>query len=98
MTALDTHRILEKPLVTEKGTLMAEGGNWVLFQVNRKANKLEIKRAVEQIFKVTVLQVNTLTVKPKYRRFGRFVGKTKSWKKAMVLLKEGDRIDFFEGA
>lgn len=96
--ALDSYRILEKPLVTEKGTLMSERGNWVMFQVNHSANKVQIRQAVESVFKVTVLQVNTLTVKPKYRRFGRFTGKTKSWKKAMVLLKEGDRIDFFEGA
>jgi len=95
---LDAYRILQKPLVTEKGTLMSEKGNWVVFQVNGAANKLEIKKAVEQVFKVTVLKINTLTVKPKYRRFGRFTGKTKSWKKAMVLLKAGDRIDFFEGA
>jgi large subunit ribosomal protein L23 len=96
--AIETYRVLEKPLVTEKGTLMTESGNWVTFQVNRQANKLQIKEAVESMFKVSVLQVNTLNVKPKYRRFGRFVGKTKQWKKAMVLLKDGDKIDFFEGA
>lgn len=96
--ALETYRVLEKPLVTEKGSLMTEDGNWVTFQVHRLANKLQIKQAVEAMFKVTVLKVNTLTVKPKYRRFGRFVGKTRQWKKAMVLLKDGDKIDFFEGA
>ncbi len=95
---MELHRVLEKPLVTEKGTLMSEGGNWVLFQVNRGANKHQIKQAVEKIFKVSVLKVNTLMMKPKYRRFGRHIGQTPSWKKAMVLLKDGDTIDFFEGA
>lgn len=95
--ALDTYRILEKPLITEKGTLMSEGGNWVMFQVNRHANKMQVREAVEKMFKVTVRRVNTLNSKPKSRRFGRFVGRTKCWKKAMVLLKDGDKIDFFEG-
>ncbi len=95
---MDIHRVLEKPLVTEKGTLMTEGGNWVLFQVNRAANKYQVKQAVEQIFKVSVLKVNTLIMKPKSKRFGRHVGQTQTWKKAMVLLKDGDTIDFFEGA
>ncbi len=95
---MDLHRVLEKPLVTEKGTLMSEGGNWVLFQVNRDANKHLVKQAVEKIFKVSVLKVNTLMMKPKHKRFGKFMGQTQSWKKAMVLLKDGDTIDFFEGA
>ena len=95
---MELYRVLEKPLVTEKGTLMSENGNWVLFRVQSEANKHLIKQAVETIFKVTVLKVNTLTVKPKDRRFGKFVGQTQKWKKAMVLLKDGDQIDFFEGA
>ena len=95
---MDVYRILEKPLVTEKGTLMQEQSNRVIFQVKRSANKLQIKEAVQKIFSVTVLDVNTINVKPKDRRFGRHVGKTKAWKKAIVLLKAGDKIDFFEGA
>lgn len=95
--AVNHYRILEKPLVTEKSTLMQEQGNRVMFQVRRSANKLQIKEAVQNIFNVTVLDVNTINVKPKSRRFGRHEGQTKAWKKAIVLLKEGDRIDFFEG-
>ena len=90
--AVNHYRILEKPLITEKSTMMQEHGNRVMFQVNRTANKLQIKEAVQNIFNVTVLDVNT-----KGRRFGRHQGQTKAWKKAIVLLKEGDRIDFFEG-
>jgi large subunit ribosomal protein L23 len=96
--AVDLYRVLEKPLITEKSTLMQEQGNRVMFQVSRSANKLQIKEAVQKIFKVTVLDVNTINVKPKSKRFGRHMGQTKAWKKAIVLLKEGDRIDFFEGA
>ena len=91
------YSILEKPLITEKSTMMQEHGNRVMFQVKRSANKLQIKEAVQNIFNVTVLNVNTLNVKPKTQRFGRHQGQTKAWKKAIVLLKEGDRIDFFEG-
>ncbi len=95
--AVNHYSILEKPLITEKSTMMQEHGNRVMFQVKRSANKLQIKEAVQNIFNVTVLEVNTLNVKPKTQRFGRHQGQTKAWKKAIVLLKEGDRIDFFEG-
>ena len=95
--AVNHYSILEKPLITEKSTMMQEHGNRVMFQVKRSANKLQIKEAVQNIFNVTVLDVNTLNVKPKTQRFGRHQGQTKAWKKAIVLLKEGDRIDFFEG-
>ncbi len=95
---MDVYKILEKPLITEKSTLMQEQGNRVMFQVKRSANKMQIKEAVQSIFNVTVLHVNTINVKPRSRRMGRHVGLTKAWKKAIVLLKEGDRIDFFEGA
>jgi large subunit ribosomal protein L23 len=91
------YSILEKPLITEKSTMMQEQGNRVMFQVKRSANKLQIKEAVQNIFNVTVLDVNTINVKPKTQRFGRHQGQTKAWKKAIVLLKEGDRIDFFDG-
>ena len=95
--AVNHYAILEKPLVTEKSTLMQEQGNRVMFRVKRSANKLQIKEAVQNIFSVTVLDVNTINVKPRTQRFGRHQGQTKAWKKAIVLLKEGDRIDFFDG-
>ena len=95
--SVDLYRVLEKPLITEKSTLMQEHGNRVMFQVNRASNKMQIKEAVQKIFNVTVLDVNTINVKPRSKRFGRHQGQTKAWKKAIVLLKEGDRIDFFDG-
>ena len=94
----DNYKVLKKPLITEKSTQMLAEGNWVAFRVHSKANKIQIKNAVEKIFGVTVTRVNTLVVPGKYRRFGRTIGHTKPWKKAMLRLKEGDKIELFEGA
>ena len=94
----DHYQILKKPLITEKSTQMLAEGNWVSFRVHPQANKIQIKDAVEKIFSVTVEKVNTLIVPGKNRRFGRTLGHTKSWKKAMLRLKEGDKIELFEGA
>jgi large subunit ribosomal protein L23 len=94
---MDMYKIVKKPLVTEKGTVMLSEGNRVTFKVHLDANKIEIREAVQKIFSVTVLQVNTQVVRGKRKRFGRAMGQTKSWKKAMVQLKEGDKIEIFEG-
>ena len=94
----DNYKVLKKPLITEKSTQMLAEGNWVAFEVHSKANKIQIKGAVEKIIGVTVTKVNTLVVPGKYRRFGRTIGHTKSWKKARLRLKEGDKIELFEGA
>lgn len=94
---MDKYRVIEKPLVTEKSTQLQEDGNWLAFRVNPGANKIQIKSAVEKIFNVTVLQVNTVNVRGKSRRFGKNVGVSKNWKKAMLLLKDGDKIEMFEG-
>jgi large subunit ribosomal protein L23 len=94
---MDAFRIIQKPLVTEKSTALQEDGNWLAFQVHPDANKIEIKAAIEKIFNVTVLQVNTLNVQGKTKRFGRNVGVSKGWKKAMLRLKDGDKIEMFEG-
>ena len=94
---MDMYQIVKKPLVTEKGTVMLSEGNWVTFKVHLDANKIEIREAVQKIFSVTVLQVNTQVVRGKRKRFGKAMGQTKSWKKAMVQLKEGDKIEIFEG-
>jgi len=91
------YKIVKKPLVTEKGTVMLSEGNRVTFKVHLDANKIEIRDAVQKIFNVTVLQVNTQVVRGKRKRFGKAMGQTKSWKKAMVQLKEGDKIEIFEG-
>jgi len=94
---MDAFRIIQKPLITEKSTALQEDGNWLAFRVHPNANKIEIKAAVEKIFGVTVLQVNTLNVQGKTKRFGRNIGVSKGWKKAMLRLKDGDKIEMFEG-
>ncbi len=91
-------RIIAAPLITEKGTLLSEDGNQVLFRVPREANKAEIRQAVEKLFDVKVVKVRTLNLLGKTRRVGRIVGRRPAWKKAYVTLAEGQSIDFFEGA
>jgi len=88
--------IIAAPVITEKGTFVNEIGNQVVFQVRPDANKLEIKHAVERLFKVKVLKVRTSNVLGKIRRVGRASGRRPNWKKAYVTLGEGQRIDFFE--
>jgi large subunit ribosomal protein L23 len=89
--------IIKRPLLTEKTNIQKEAFNQVSLEVDRRANRIEIKRAVESIFKVKVLDVRTLQVKGKIKRRGRILGKRKDWKKAIVKLGPGERIDFFEG-
>lgn len=91
------HDIIIRPLVlTEKGETLKEEENKVLFQVALKSNKREIKRAVEKLFNVDVIDVNTMVVRGKVGRIGRRFGKRPNWKKAVVTLREGDSIEFFE--
>ena len=90
--------IIRSPLITEKGTLVNEQANQVLFKVSRDANKVEIQRAIEEFFKVKVLRVRTVNILGKKRRVGPKMGQRPAWKKAYVTLAEGHRIDFFEGA
>ena len=88
--------IIIKPVVTEKSVdLMQE--NKYCFKVAKDANKIEIKNAIEEIFKVTVVNVNIVNVHGKMKRMGRTQGMTASWKKAVVTLREGDSIEVFEG-
>lgn len=88
--------IIIKPVVTEKSVdLMQE--NKYCFKVAKDANKIDIKNAIEEIFKVTVVDVNTINVHGKMKRMGRTQGRTASWKKAIVTLREGDSIEVFEG-
>jgi len=84
--------IVKSLLRTEKGTLLG-AANKYMFWVGKKANKIQIKRAVEEIYKVKVTSVNTLSTKPKPKRVRFKLGKTSSWKKAIVTLKAGDTID-----
>jgi large subunit ribosomal protein L23 len=85
-------------LITEKGTLVNEAGNQVIFRVRPDANKHEIKNAVETLFKVRVTQVRTMQYLGKERRVGKFTGRKPGWKKAYVTLAPDNRIDFFQGA
>ena len=90
------HDILIRPVVTEKGS-QVEANNTFIFEVGLKANKHQIKDAVESFFGVRVTGVRTLVVRGKFKRFGRFVGRRSDWKKAYVSLAEGDTIRIFAG-
>ena len=90
--------IIQAPLISEKGTALAESANQFLFRVRPDANKIEVKHAVETLFKVKVVDVRTARYLGKIRRVGRSMGRRSDWKKAYVTLKEGDKIDFFGGA
>jgi large subunit ribosomal protein L23 len=92
------YRIIRRPLITEKTVLLKEKANQFVFEVDRAANRIEIRNAVEKIFKVKVASVKTIQVKGKTKQRGRIIGKRKDWKKAIVRLLPGERIDFFEGA
>ena len=93
---MEARDILKRPIITEKSTdLMAE--NKYTFEVDLRANKMQVKAAVEEIFNVEVLQVNTSRVKGKLRRMGRHEGYTSDWKKAVVTLKPGLSIEVFGG-
>jgi len=94
----EPQKIIRRPLITEKSTRQKEDARQYAFEVRRDANKIEIQSAVERLFKVKVLQVRTSNVLGKIKRLGRRYGKRPDWKKAIVTLREGDRIDFFEGA
>ncbi len=91
------HDIIKRPLLTEKTNIQKEMHNQVTFEVDRRANSVQIKRAVENVFNIRVAGVRTMQVKGKVKRRGRIVGKRKDWKKAIVKLMPGERIDFFDG-
>ncbi len=90
------YAVLRRPLITEKNTILQAQGKYA-FEIAREANKPQIKQAVEKAFKVKVLAVNVMTVPAKTRRVGRRQVLTQSWKKAIVTLKPGDKIELFEG-
>jgi large subunit ribosomal protein L23 len=89
--------VLLGPMLTEKGTLLKEKENKVLFKVAKEANKIEIKKAVEETFKVKVDNVATINCRGKIKRMGRYEGKRPDWKKAIITLKEGEKLDVIEG-
>lgn len=90
--------IIRRPLITEKSTELRDENNIVAFEVDRRANKIDVKRAVEAQFKVKVSEVRIASVHGKVRRQGRYVGRRPDWKKAYVRLAPGEKtIEFFEG-
>jgi large subunit ribosomal protein L23 len=94
---MHVYEIIKRPIDTEKTRYQAEGGKYT-FEVDRRANKHQVKEAVEQIFDVEVLYVNTINVPAKRGRYGRrIVTRKPAWKKAIVTLAPGERIDIFEG-
>ena len=97
MTKEEAYKILRRPLITEKSTDLKEEYNKIAFEVDKRANKIQIRKAVELIFNVSVEDVRTMNFKGKKVRMGRFQGKLPDWKKAIVTLKPGQKVEFFEG-
>ena len=94
---MNLHDVIRKPLVTEKSSIGREQHNLVTLAVDPRASKHDVKRAVEELFKVDVIDVHTMRMPHKTRRVGRFQGRRRQWKKAIVRLAEGHKIEFFEG-
>ena len=90
-------QIIRRPIITERASNLQESQNKYVFEVLRGANKVDIQRAVESMFEVEFVKVNTSTVHGKIKRLGRFQGRRSNWKKAVVTLADGYTIDFFEG-
>lgn len=93
---MNIYEVIKKPLVTEKTTIEKDAKNVISFVVDRNANKIEIKEAVEKLFKVEVSAVNTVNMAGKVKRVGRNFGKRSNWKKAYVTLEGESSVDFFE--
>ncbi len=95
---MNANQIIRRPLVTEKSTMLREAGNVIAFEVDPSANKIQVKSAVEELFKVKVEEVRLFNVRGKMKRMGRWAGKRRDWRKAYVRLKEGEKApDFVEG-
>jgi len=94
---MNQYDIIKRPVNTEKTTIQKEATNQVTFEVDQRANRIEIGKSVEAVFNVKVSGVRTLQVKGKIKRRGRTLGKRKNWKKAIVTLMPGERIEFFDG-
>ena len=90
-------QLIRRPLISEKSTRLKEASNTVCFEVDRRANKIEIQRAVEKLFGVKVAGVRVANRQGKWKRMGKFLGQRKSWKKAYVRLVAGEKLEFFEG-
>ena len=94
---MDIYHIIRRALVTEKSTSAKDESNKYIFEVDRRANKIEVATAVEKLFKVKVLDVHVMNIVGKKKRVGRIMGEKRSWKKAVVTLTSGSRIEIHEG-
>ena len=92
----DLFNVIKKPCLTEKGMGLQEANNQIVIKVDPRANKLEIRNAVEKLFNVKVTKVRTTNMHGKRKRLGRYMGHTSDWKKAIVTLAEGHKVDFLE--
>jgi len=95
---MEAHQVIKRILITEKSTAAREESNKYFFEVDRRANKMEIGKAVEKLFNVKVVDVRVMQVLGKKKRMGRIVGQKSSWKKTIVTLAAGNRIEITEGA
>ena len=94
---MDIYFVIKKPVITEKSTIARDEENKYFFEVDRRANKIEIAKAVEKLFKVKVSNVHTMNMCGKKRRMGKVLGKKSDWKKAVVTLAPGSSIEIHEG-
>ena len=94
--SLNVYEVLRRPLITEKNTMLADQHKFT-FEVAREANTTQVKVAVEQLFNVNVVKVNVINVRGKMKRVGKSRGMSSNWKKAIVTLRDGEKIDVFEG-
>jgi large subunit ribosomal protein L23 len=95
---MNEYDIVVRPIITQKSSLLKDSGNQYVFEVQRDANKIEIKKAVEKLFKVKVVSVHTSNIEGKKKKVGKSSGKRSDWKKAIVKLNPKDKITIFEGA
>lgn len=94
---MNQYDIIKRPVITEKTNIQKEENNQISFEVDKRANRVEISQAIEKIFNVKVAKTRTVHVNGKIKRRGKILGKRKDWKKAIVTLVPGERIDFFDG-
>jgi len=94
---MEIHQIVKRAIITEKSTILKDAANQYIFEVDARANRIEVGQAVEKLFKVNVLDVRVINVLGKKKRMGRVVGQKRSWKKAIVTLAPGSRIEVHEG-
>jgi len=92
------YSIIKRPLFTEKGGNLKEVQNKILVEVSKEANKIDIKKAIEEIFKVKVEKISTMNTQGKWKKYGRSIGKRPDRKKAIITLKKGEKLEFIEGA